>query len=118
MADEMSKSELLSELLYEEFDSRVLLDAVSHLDTMRRHLADRLPYQPPQIRKDLMDLHEMVMDVSNGSSKHNLDDIYEALDEVETPVFKIMEAAENLLAVLSKLNDALNVVANEIEDEE
>lgn len=118
MADEISKSELLSEILYNEFESAELLIAVDCLDAMRGHLADRLPYQSPEIRKDLMDLHGMVMDTSNGSSKHSIEDIYNKFSEVESPIVRIIEEGEKLLTILRSLNAAINTAWNEIEDEE
>lgn len=114
MAD---KNEMLSEELYNEFESFSLLTAIDHLDEMRQHLADRVLFEPPQIRQDLMKLHEMVMDASNGSSEYSIEDISEQLWDIESDICAIQEAADKLLNIFSDLDNVLNKVSNRLEEE-
>lgn len=114
----VDKNEILSEELYNEFESFNLLTAVDYLDNMRRHLADGVHFEPPQIRQDLMKLHKMVMDASNGSSKYSVEDILMQLGDIESDIFAIQEEAEKILRIFRDLNKALNNAWNRIEEEE
>lgn len=111
------KNEILSEELYNEFNSFDLLDAVGYLDKMRQYLADRVSYEPPQIREDLMKLHEMVMDASNGSNEYTIDDLTGQLGDIETDIYAIQEEADKMLRIFSDLNTVLNSAYNRIEEE-
>lgn len=114
----MDENEILSEELYSEFDSSTLLDAVGHLDRMRQHLGDGVNLEPPQIRQDLMDLYGMVMDASNGSSKHSIEDIALQVSDIENSLLAIQEAAERIFGIFRNLNEALNEARERMEEEE
>lgn len=114
----MNENELLEEYLYNDFDSSQLLSAVGYLDKMRRHLADGVGFQPPSMREDLMDLHKMVFDVSNGRATHSLQDIIAQVGDIETGLGEIREQAKNIQSILNELNSVLNEVYDEIEGEE
>ncbi len=111
MAD--SRNEILSEELYNEFDSTTLLVAVEHLDKMRHHLADN-GYEPPEVRDDLLKLHRIVMESSN-QARHSIEDVSDAVNAVEYCIDEIQEQAEKLKAILSDLNNSLNQAWERIE---
>ena len=114
----MDESEILSEELYSEFDSSTLLDAVGYLDRMRKHLGDGVNLEPPRIRQELMDLHGMVMDASNGSAKYSIEDISEQVSDIERSLVTIQEEAERILRIFRNLEEALNEARERMEEEE
>ena len=57
-------AELTSDRLPDEegdFDTMALLEAVDHLDQIRYRVADRDHYAPPEVREQLMELHELTL---------------------------------------------------------
>src|SRR3546814_19523828 len=57
------------EALQDGFDTLSLSHAVDELDKMRGHLNDREHHNPPEIRKDILKLHDRAMDVVNHGGK-------------------------------------------------
>ena len=51
--------------LYENFETTWLLSAVDQLDKVRGVLADGENWEPPEIRTNLLKLHQLAMDVVN-----------------------------------------------------
>ena len=51
--------------IHENFETTTLLTAVDKIDQVRGHLSDREYCQPPEIRDDLLKLHQLVMEVVN-----------------------------------------------------
>ena len=51
--------------LYENFETTDLLAAVDLLDEVRGILGDRPGWKPPELRTNLLKLHQLAMDVVN-----------------------------------------------------
>lgn len=111
---EVDSREIVSEILYDEFDSYVLLNAVDYLDIMRQNLAGN-GFEPPKVRDDLLELHKMVMGSTNHS-RHTLEELTGQLDEVESVIYEINEQADKLIAIFMKLNDALGKAWDKVEE--
>ena len=83
------------------FDTSALLRAVDDLDLMREHL-DGDGYKPPEMRDDLLRLHQLAMRVVNegwtdpattedmfdlaADLEHRVDDLSEALDRMRETI--------------------------------
>jgi DNA-binding transcriptional regulator PaaX len=114
--DQKDKNQILCEELYDGFDSFNLLTAVDHLDQIRYRLAEGVNFEPPQVRQDLMKLHQMVMNASNASSQHSYDDILLEADAIEDTIWQVQQHTDKLLDILSKLNKVLGKVFDRIEE--
>ena len=114
MLSEEQKKEILSETLYEEFDSTQLSTAVQYLDKIRHHLGSSIG--PSEMRDDLLKLHRLIME-SQNSERHTVEDIYDVSSSIDSALDGIIEQAENLQRIMSDLGDALNATWTRIEEE-
>ena len=64
--------------LYENFETRWLLDAIGEVDTLRGHLSDDEYQRPPEIRDNLFKLHQLAMEVVNDGSRSSLVEQFDA----------------------------------------
>ncbi|MAK73526.1 MAG: transposase [Pseudomonadales bacterium] len=96
MHDDENRGERLA-----AFDTSALLRAVEALDAMRGHL-DGDGYKPPEMRNDLLRLHQLAMRVVNEGStdpttneemfalaadlEYRIDDVAEALDRMQETI--------------------------------
>ena len=91
--------------IHDNFESRQLLTAVDHIDIARHHLGDGDNWEPPQIRTDLLKLHEMAMDVINYSDTENIQEMFHMAIDLEMQVDSIIESLEVIQETLGKLTD-------------
>ncbi|MET3721801.1 MULTISPECIES: transposase [unclassified Arthrobacter] len=86
-----------------EFETRDLLAAVDVFDEMRTHLNDMGIARPPQMRGELLDLHQLAMEAYPNGSKEDLIKLYEDAENLESAAFELMEQAEKLHQLLESL---------------
>ncbi len=89
--------------LYENFETTWLLDAVKHIDILRGHVADRDLIRPPQMRDDMLQLHQLAMDVVNNGWDDQLGKLAFLTVAFEDQALDMMLAIEAIHTVLSKL---------------
>lgn len=88
--------------LQRKFESWDLLDAVDELDKIRYLTADVEEFFQPQVRLDLMKLHDMTFKLINhGDTSWSEDeDFWELAFEIEDTVRPIYEGAKKLLSII------------------
>ncbi|MHB1948857.1 MAG: transposase [Gammaproteobacteria bacterium] len=91
------------ETLHDNFETTLLLDAVKKIDDARTHLGDGENWEPPQIRIDLLKLHQLAMDVVNNGWTENAEDFFEMANDLEMQVSDIIESLESVQNTLNKL---------------
>jgi len=91
--------------LYQNFETTWLLSAVDHVDLLRGHLGDGEYFKPPEIRTDLLKLHDMAMDVVNNGWTSEASEMFELADGLEMQALEMMESLEYIQQVLRKLTD-------------
>ena len=89
--------------LYENFETMDVLYAVDHLDTLRSFLADGPDFEPPELRSDLMKLHDLAMEVVNQGSEDNLSDFVMLAEDIDSELFQMAQALEKVQATIRKL---------------
>jgi len=88
------------EQLYNQFDTAWLLDAVKKIDEVRQHLGDRDAWQPPQIRDDLFQLHQLAMDVMSHGSTPQAQAMFDLASDLEMQLTDMIEALEVVQKIL------------------
>ncbi len=92
---------------FDEYESWSLLDAVDSLDNMRGILADGDGCRPPQLRIDLLKLHDLAMKVCNYTGYESSEqELFEAAMDIEDEVEELRNAAENTLDALRGITEA------------
>ncbi len=99
---EMTEAEW--ENLYENFDTTWLLSAVDHVDKLRGHLADD-GLKPPDIRIDLLRLHQLAMAVVNNRQTGKAQKFFDLAYELESQVFDMLESLEYVYEKLGELTE-------------
>jgi len=72
--------------LYENFETTWLLSAVDHLDVVRGQLADGDHLEPPEIRTDLLKLHQLAMDVVNNGWTSEAKELFDMAGDLEMEI--------------------------------
>jgi hypothetical protein len=93
------------EALQDGFDTVSLIQAVDELDQMRGHLNDRAHHNPPEIRNDILKLHDLAMDVVNHGMKGRAPALFELVIEIEDELSDLSTALENIQETIAKLID-------------
>ena len=88
-----------------DFETHDLLEAVDDLDSIRGILANGPHLEPPQIRIDLLKLHELAMQVCN-QGEDAASELFELAIDLEYRLEEIQESAERVLTVLRGLTEA------------
>ncbi len=101
--------------LYENFETTCILDAVGHIDTLRSHLSDRDSIRPPQMRDDMLQLHQLAMDVVNNGWDGQLRRMAFLTVSLEDQAMAVMLAIETIHKTLSQLLALLPESAFEFE---
>ena len=65
--------------LYENFETTALLSAVDAVDCLRDDLNDGEGCRPPELRTDLLKLHELAMAVVNNGAMNELEQVQDTL---------------------------------------
>lgn len=93
------------EALQDGFDTLSLVHAIDELDKMRGHLNDRAHHNPPEIRNDILQLHDLAMDVVNHGMKGRAPALFNLAIEIEDQLSDLSEALENIRGTIAKLTD-------------
>ena len=82
--------------IHENFETTTLLTAVDKIDQMRGYLSDREYCQPPEIRDDLLKLHQLAMEVVNKGYQdaEAVSELFDVADGIDKQLFEIMEAMQ------------------------
>ena len=115
MLSEEKKKEILSEVLYEEFESTDLSTAIQYLDRIRHHLGSS--FGECEVRDEILELHRLVME-SQNSEQHSIEDISDVSGSISSAMVGIIEEAEKLQRIIYSLDKALNTAWTRIEEEE
>jgi hypothetical protein len=91
------------ELSPENFDTTALLRAVDAIDEMRNDLNDGEYGTPPQLRTDLLKLHQLAMAVFNEGARSQVAELFEFAADLEDQVFGLMTSLEQVQETLSQL---------------
>ena len=91
--------------LYENFETSALLTAIDQIDKVRGVLADGDNWEPPEIRINLLKLHQLAMDVVNNGRTGQARELFELAGDLETQVFDMVESLEDIQKTLNKLTD-------------
>lgn len=100
----------------DEFETHNLLEAVDRLDSIRSILADGPNLEPPQIRTDMLKLHQLAMKVCNEGDG-NVGELVELATEIEDQVEEMHEASESILRVLRGITEA-DMKPDEMEEDD
>jgi hypothetical protein len=91
------------ELHEKRFETISLLGAVDAVDILRGGLSDDEDGHPPELRTDLLKLHQLAMAVFNEGSRSKVGDLFEFAVELEFQVDDMMAAMEQVQQTLSQL---------------
>lgn len=87
----------------ENFNTSWLLEAIDHIDNVRRHLNDGKNLEPPQIRNALLDLHEMAIDATNNNGAPQ--ELLELANDLDIRVSEMIEELSFVQNTIDKLLD-------------
>lgn len=91
------------ELSQETFETAALLRAVDAVDVLRGDLNDSEDGGPPQLRTDLLTLHQLAMAVFNEGSRSQVADLFEFAVDLQDQVDHLMTSLEQVQETLSQL---------------
>ncbi len=91
------------ELSPENFDTTALLRAVDAIDEMRNDLNDGEYGTPPQLRTDLLKLHQLAMAVFNEGARSQVGGLFEFAVDLDDQVSGLMTSLEQVQETLSQL---------------
>ena len=95
------------ETLQEEVQSREILDCVDNIDHARSYLRDGENFRPPQIRTDLLRLHELAMSVINYGNTSKAQEFFDLSFEIESEISSLIVHLENVQEVLTKITNSV-----------
>ncbi len=87
----------------ENFDTMTLLHAVDAVDELRGELNDGEDGSPPQLRIDLLALHQLAMAVINQGSRSRVAELFDLAVELEVQVAGMMTALEQVHETITEL---------------
>jgi hypothetical protein len=87
----------------EAFDTTTLLGAVDAVDSMRGDLSDDEYGGPPEIRTELLRLHQLAMGVFNQGARSDVAELFEKAVLLEDQVMDLMNSLEQVQETLSQL---------------
>jgi len=87
----------------ENFDTTALLHAVDAVDALRGGLNDSDDGSPPQLRTDLLKLHQLAMDVFNRGAHSQVPELFDLAVELENQVLDLMTSLEQVHETLGQL---------------
>lgn len=89
----------------EAFDTTTLLGAVNAVDAMRGELNDGEDGRPPELRTNLLKLHQLAMSVFNRGARSQVAEMFDLAVDVEDQVLGLMDSLEQIVKTLSQLTD-------------
>ncbi len=87
----------------ENFETHSLLRAVDAVDELRDDLKDSEHATPPQLRTDLLKLHQLAMAVINAGSRSQVADLFELACDLDEQVSDMMTKLAEVQDTLSQL---------------
>lgn len=120
--EERKLTEKKNQELYENFDTRRILDAVDALDDVRAVISDQFNEdgfpRPPAIRAKLLKLHEKAHAIINGEFRHDTDmGMFDLAWELEDELYDVIENIEQIKKVIDDLTDLTPSEEDADEDE-
>lgn len=104
MATEITDEEWET-LASEGFDTTALLRAVDVIDRMRGYLGDGENGEPPDLRTNVLHLHQLAMDVFNHDVRSPVGAMFEAAVDLEDQVEELMTWLTEVRETLSRLTE-------------
>jgi hypothetical protein len=89
----------------DNFDTLILLDAVDAVDELRGDFNNGERGEPPQLRTDLLQLHQLAMKVINEGSRSEVRDLFDLAIDLEMDVSCMMANLVKIQNTLSQLSD-------------
>ncbi len=89
--------------LYENFETTELLSAVDAVDSLRDDLNDGECFRPPELRTNLLKLHELAMAVVNNGSRSQASKMFDLAMNLDEQVSHMMNELEQVQDTLAKL---------------
>lgn len=89
--------------LYQNFETRRLLDAVDAVDNLRDDLNDGEDGRPPELRSRLLKLHTLAMAVVNEGARSRADAMFELAADLDMQVSQMMTELESIQETLDAL---------------
>jgi hypothetical protein len=89
--------------LYENFETTELLDAVDAVDCLRDDLNDGEYCRPPELRTNLLKLHELAMAVVNNGACSQASEMFDLAMDLDKQVSHMMNKLEQVQDTLAKL---------------
>ena len=91
------------DLTHENFDTTALLRAVDAVDVLRGDLNDSADGAPPQLRTDLLKLHQLAMAAFNEGSRSRVAELFDLAVDLQDQVDHLMTSLEQVQETLSRL---------------
>ena len=88
---------------YENFETTELLSAVDAVDCLRDDLNDGEGCRPPELRTNLLKLHELAMAVVNNGSRSQASKMFDLAMNLDEQVGHMMNELEQVQDTLAKL---------------
>jgi len=88
--------------LYENFETTALLSAVDAVDCLRDDLNDGEGCRPPELRTDLLKLHELAMAVVNNGARGQASKMFDLAMNLDEQVSHMMNELEQVQDSLAK----------------
>lgn len=89
--------------LHENFETTDLLSAVDAVDVLRDDLNDGEGCRPPELRTNLLKLHQLAMAVVNNGSRHQATEMFDLAMDLDEQVRHMMSQLEQVQDTLEKL---------------
>lgn len=103
--------------VYEGFETTSLLDAIDHLDNLRRGLSDD-GIRPPQLRDDLLKLHQLAMDYINEGDLDKQEELFDLAFDIGDRIFDWVQSLEAIEITLQNLTAFAPDPDDEYDDDE
>ncbi len=91
------------QLAPDQFETAALLRAVDAVDELRDGLKDGEDGRPPQLRSDLLRLHQLATAVFNQGARAKAGELFDLAVDLQDEVFDLLNALEQIQATLSQL---------------
>lgn len=103
---------------YEKFETSDLLDAVSHLDILRQALSDDEDWRPPEVRQDLLKLHQLAMEVSHRGDMTQAQPMFDLAFEIEDQLLTVWESLTAIEKIVQGITDLADEFYDDFDEEE
>jgi hypothetical protein len=91
------------QILYDNYETQWLLEAVDQVDILRDFLNDGANRQPPAIRTELLQLHQLAMAVINDGGRGQAEELFDRAEDLDAQVSDMMTELEKIQDTLAKL---------------